>query len=104
MQRRRSSVLPGPGSAWGAYIPETDSAEAQVLAMNCGEPVGDERDANLVVGSAPDFTAEIAAQFERVVDLGVRERFVLAIVPPAAREEARDAEQLLHHVHSEAGL
>src|SRR5262249_36468687 len=100
LQARRRAEAAGDGVA----EEEAVAAEAQVLAVHVGEPVGDEGKPDPVDGAAPPQPGEVGAEFEGVADLGEGERLVTAVVPAAAGEDAGDAKELLDEVEPEAEL
>ena len=61
-------------------------------------------EAELVVGARPAVAVEVGAELEGLVDLGVGEGLVLALVPAEAAEGVEVGGELLLEVEAEAVL
>ena len=83
---------------------EAEAAELQILLVVFLDGVGDEGHAELVVGPRPAAAGVVAAELEGLIDLGVGEGLVLALVPAEAGEDAEILGQLLLGVEAEAVL
>ncbi len=69
---------------------KAEAAELQVVLMIFFDGVGDEGQAELVVGARPRAAGVVAAERDGLVDLGVGVGLVLAFVPADAGEDAAD--------------
>src|SRR5260370_492321 len=83
---------------------EAEAAEGEVALVVAFDGVGDEGEADFVVGTSKGATGAVAAERDGLVDLGVGEGLVLAFVPAEAAGEAEVGGEYLFGVEAEAVL
>src|SRR5882757_3495026 len=74
---------------------EALATELQIGLVIFGDGVGDDTQADLVVGARPGAAGVVAAELEGLVDLGVGVGLVLTLVPAEAAKGAEVRGQLL---------